>query len=162
MRILTVRQPWAWAIIHGGKNVENRPQNLAGDYRGPIAIHAGKEWDLRGGRSGLIWDALSDDFGWPVGAEAARHDPRPGFDAIRPLGAIIGVVNLVGVHRTRENGECRPMGLGWCSRWAEPNAWHLRLADPRPLVEPIPYKGALGLRELPADVVERILAGVTS
>lgn len=33
MRILTVRQPWAWAIIHGGKDVENRTRNVAGDYR---------------------------------------------------------------------------------------------------------------------------------
>ena len=30
MRVLTVRQPWAWAIIHGGKDVENRVRNLAG------------------------------------------------------------------------------------------------------------------------------------
>ena len=43
MRVLTVRQPWAWAIIHGGKDVENRTRNLAGAYRGPVAIHvAGK------------------------------------------------------------------------------------------------------------------------
>ena len=42
MRILTVRQPWAWAIIHGGKDVENRVRNIAGDYHGPIAIHAAK------------------------------------------------------------------------------------------------------------------------
>lgn len=39
MRILTVRQPWAWAIIHGQKDVENRVRNIAGDYRGPVAIH---------------------------------------------------------------------------------------------------------------------------
>jgi hypothetical protein len=24
VRVLTVRQPWAWAIIHGGKDAENR------------------------------------------------------------------------------------------------------------------------------------------
>jgi hypothetical protein len=40
MRALTVRQPWAWAIVHGGKDVENRTRNLAGSYRGPVAIHA--------------------------------------------------------------------------------------------------------------------------
>lgn len=26
MKALTVQQPWAWAIIHGGKTVENRTQ----------------------------------------------------------------------------------------------------------------------------------------
>lgn len=41
-RILTVRQPWAWAIIHGGKTVENRVRNISGDYRGPVLIHAAK------------------------------------------------------------------------------------------------------------------------
>ena len=40
MRILTVKQPWAWAIIHGQKDVENRTKSL-GPYRGPVAIHAG-------------------------------------------------------------------------------------------------------------------------
>ena len=29
MRVLTVRQPWAWAIIHGQKDVENRVRSLA-------------------------------------------------------------------------------------------------------------------------------------
>ena len=40
---LTVIQPWAWAIAHGGKDVENRswpyPHEL---HRHRIAIHAGK------------------------------------------------------------------------------------------------------------------------
>jgi hypothetical protein len=40
MRALTVRQPWAWAIIHGGKDVENR--SWTNRYAtGLIAIHAG-------------------------------------------------------------------------------------------------------------------------
>ena len=29
LRILTVRQPYAWAIIHGGKDIENRTRNIA-------------------------------------------------------------------------------------------------------------------------------------
>ncbi|NOU05349.1 MAG: hypothetical protein HOO99_04120 [Hyphomicrobiaceae bacterium] len=40
---LSVRQPWAWAIIHAGKNVENRDwvrTNPGMTYRGPVAIHA--------------------------------------------------------------------------------------------------------------------------
>mgnify|MGYP001137357808 FL=1 len=41
MRAITVRQPWAWAIVFGQKDVENRSRNIAGRYRGPVAIHAG-------------------------------------------------------------------------------------------------------------------------
>ena len=39
---LSVRQPWAWAIIHAGKDIENRPWRerwLLGQ-RGRVAIHA--------------------------------------------------------------------------------------------------------------------------
>lgn len=42
---LSVRQPWAWAILHAGKDIENRTQFAItkGDMRpAAIAIHAGK------------------------------------------------------------------------------------------------------------------------
>ena len=42
LRALTVKQPWAWAIAHGGKNIENRNQYTY--QRGTIAIHAGAAW----------------------------------------------------------------------------------------------------------------------
>jgi hypothetical protein len=35
---LSIRQPWAYAILHLGKNVENRPWRT--DVRGPILIQA--------------------------------------------------------------------------------------------------------------------------
>lgn len=35
---LSIRQPWAWAIINAGKDVENRPRRF--HYRGPICLHA--------------------------------------------------------------------------------------------------------------------------
>jgi ASCH domain len=41
VKILTVQQPWAWAIIHAGKDVENRPQYAS--YRGQLLIHAGQK-----------------------------------------------------------------------------------------------------------------------
>jgi hypothetical protein len=42
---LSVRQPWAWAIIHAGKDIENRtwkPGNPGLRFRGPLAIHAAR------------------------------------------------------------------------------------------------------------------------
>lgn len=38
MRIISVKQPWAWAIASGLKLVENRSWRT--HYRGPLAIHA--------------------------------------------------------------------------------------------------------------------------
>lgn len=144
MRILTVRQPWAWAIIHGGKTVENRSRNIAGSYRGPVAIHAGV--------AGASFDAMHPDL-WP-------------FDWRHTFGAIIGVADLVGVHRgtvttgphSMRVASCfragKPFGL--CSPWAEHDAWHLELANARSLPVPIRFKGALGLRELDPKLSARI------
>ena len=35
---LSVRQPWAWALLYGGKTIENRKWTT--HYRGRIWIHA--------------------------------------------------------------------------------------------------------------------------
>ncbi len=42
-RALSIKQPWAWLIVNGHKDVENRdwPTRM----RGPIFIHAGKSYD---------------------------------------------------------------------------------------------------------------------
>jgi hypothetical protein len=46
MRAISVRQPHAWAIIHGGKDVENRSQRAALQFKPAIGervlIHASK------------------------------------------------------------------------------------------------------------------------
>ena len=46
MKALSVRQPWAWAIVAGWKPIENR--TWATDYRGPLLIHAGRREDPDG------------------------------------------------------------------------------------------------------------------
>lgn len=38
MRCLAVRQPWAWALVAGAKDIENRTWGT--DYRGPVIIQA--------------------------------------------------------------------------------------------------------------------------
>jgi hypothetical protein len=47
-KALSIRPPWAWAIAHARKRVENRGRRTK--YRGPVAIHASKrltESDIR-------------------------------------------------------------------------------------------------------------------
>lgn len=44
-KAISVRQPWAWAIIEGGKDIENRdwkPRNAGRRFRGRVFIHAAK------------------------------------------------------------------------------------------------------------------------
>lgn len=132
MRVLTVRQPWAWAIIHGGKTVENRSRNIAGFYRGPVAIHAGL--------------ARPEQHNMASRAHRAAHGGETPTELV--FGAIVGVVDLTDVHHATacpggvEDGEWMPP---FCTPWAMVDGWHLVLANPRPLAKPIPAKGRLGL-----------------
>jgi len=149
MRVLTVRQPWAWAIVHGGKDVENRPRNIAGTYRGPVAIHAGQAWD----------DAVTWNSAWATLLAAMKADGSDPFDAPwqTQRGSIIGVVDLVDVHDPTD----RLFGLtgcqGQCTPWADEGLFHLVLANPRSLATPIPYRGALGLRRPDEATIARIM-----
>lgn len=140
MRILTLRRPWATLLVTPGpnrKDVENRRRNIAGDYRGPVAIHSGHEVDTK---AQLPW----------------AHAPiRPEISAELPAGTIIGTVDLIDVHTAFECS-CYP-----CSPWALADHHHLVTAKPRPLATPIPYRGFLGLRTLPADVADQVLATPT-
>jgi hypothetical protein len=39
-KAISIRQPWAWAIINAGKDIENR--DWPTKFRGPVCIHAAK------------------------------------------------------------------------------------------------------------------------
>lgn len=137
MRILTVQQPWAWAIFHG-KGVENRTKNLAGQWRGNVAIHAGKRLSERGCE--LVPDLLDQTRPELLAAYA---------DTELVYGAILGVAQLVDVH---------PDGDDCCdSPWAESSyvehggrerhhIFHHVLENPILFDEPVPAVGGLGLR----------------
>lgn len=164
-----MRQPWAWAIIHGDppKVVENRSRNVAGSYRGPVAIHAGLAVDA---------DAYDDP--------RVRHeiqqitDPGVPIERMAVRGAFLGVADLVDVHGGRpEEGAFGDTYAAACcsSSWAEfemvevralcerepsyvCSTVHLVLANPRPLPEPIPARGRLGLWTPPGEVLEQLQA----
>lgn len=149
MRVLTVRQPWAWAIVHGGKLIENR--TWLTHYRGPVAIHAGQNGSRRGMRSPLVVRAMRT---------AAALGLQPVHLA---RGFIIGTAELVDAHWA-EPGCCH-------SPWAEYEVYkederrpgrvsHFVLADRRPIDPPVPWRGGLNIRELPIEVAGRVLAGV--
>lgn len=167
MRILTVRQPWAWAIIHGGKDVENRVRNIAGDYRGPVAIHVAQAEDSNAFSLSSTRDAANKAADeWM--AEAVRLRPKS-VETVpwaKGYGYIIGTVDLVDVHGCSTISGCidsndrSDMRRIICSPWAEVHGTHMVLANPRPLATPIPYRGALGLRRLDEETTAQILAQI--
>jgi len=71
---LTVKQPWAWAIVHAGKDIENR--DWVTHYRGPLLVHAGAR--------------LHDDREMPRGIKGPADE-----DLV--LSAIVGIVELADV-----------------------------------------------------------------
>lgn len=116
---LSVRQPWAWAIIHAGKPVENRywrRPNPGLQFRGPVAIHAAK---------GMTRDEYESarDF-----IEQRGHRCPPAAELQR--GGIIGSAYVLDVVRAHAS----PWFFG-------PVALELGDVKPCPFV---PARGALG------------------
>ena len=149
MKAITVKQPWAWAIAHGQKDIENRTWGTG--YRGPIAIHAGARWDEDGAYDKRVLRALhgfGDRFDPPLRVE------RLGPKTVRLLrdqqltpGAVVAVADLVGICTARSTAEQCGCGL-----WAVDGQCHWKVANVRPLPEPVPCKGRLGLWDLPDEV----------
>jgi len=123
---LSIRQPWAWAIINAGKDIENRGWHTS--FRGPVCIHAAKG----------MTKAEYNEFEGAFGFDLRGNYPEPdGFDR----GGIVGVATITACVKNHP------------SKWFF-GAWGFVLADVSP-VKFIPVKGALGFfdwrKNLPGD-----------
>ncbi len=71
MKALSLRQPWAWLIVNGYKDVENR--QWSSSHRGALLIHATQTWDQKGFEFVIenmdVWvpEKENHDFGAIVG-----------------------------------------------------------------------------------------------
>jgi hypothetical protein len=156
---ISVRHPWAWALVYGGKTVENRGQ--ATFYQGPLAIHASGTWDPAGARDPRILAAFAPHL---TAAERAACviDPAKHPDLF-PFGAVIAAAQLTDCHWAefpdRRGGPtcCKPWGeLVHVGPKADHRAWHYVPTDVRPLTEPVPCRGALGVWTVPPAVLAAI------
>jgi hypothetical protein len=146
LRALTIRPPWSHAIAYWGKDVENRTWST--HYQGDLAIHAGKSFDD---------EALED---WRI----VNAITRIGYqgDGLTP-GRVIAVARLYDCHPIPD--ETGLSGCGTparddrtCSLWADETGHHWRLRNVRPLADPVPCKGMLGLWRLPEDAEKAVRA----
>ena len=118
---LSVRQPWAWAIISGGKDVENRSRSSK--FRGRLYVHASKA-------PAEDVDEMCEKAAEEKGVEPARIRAR--YEREEALGKVIGSVEVVDVVTESD------------SRWfGGPYGFVLR--KPRRLAEPIALRGGLGI-----------------
>lgn len=115
---LAVRQPWAWAIIHAGKDIENR---------GPMAVRYMKQ---RGRIAIAASKGMTQAEYWYAAEFMARFGVivPPAADIVR--GAIIGSVDVVDV-----------VSKSMSRWWMGPRGLILR--DPV-ACDPVPSSGALG------------------
>lgn len=144
MKCLTICQPWAWAIVHGPKRIENRtwPTN----HRGKLLIHAGKSRDYvdRG-----VYD-------WWRSAVPEIALPSEGGLV---FGAILGVATLAYCAKTDPADSCSYADRTNQRRFCDEGCWWWVLRDVQRLEKPITYRGAQGLfdvrDELAAEIVAR-------
>ncbi len=132
MKALSLWQPWASAIAIGEKRVETR--HWSTNYRGPLLIHAAK-------RKTDVADEIEDlDLDMDL--------------TTLPFGALVAIARLVDCRCTdglavsdRESmlGNYSTGRFGWM------------LEDIRAFSDPIPYRGAQGLFNVPNDVVFRVI-----
>ena len=134
MKVLSIRQPWAWLIMTGLKDVENRTWNT--DFRGRFAIHASKKFD---------WDALivllkkrvpswiTQSMIAHLGLELAETPEKSKVtESLDEFGVILGEITLVDC--TKRNS----------SVWCDSGLYHFLLKNPIPFRKNIAAAGKLG------------------
>lgn len=120
-KAISIQQPWAWAILHAGKDIENRTwrlptRNLPCD----LVIHAGKRIDSEG----LL-------FLRSMGIEPPAN---------LPTGCLVGEVTVFSCWDVALDGELD-------DKWSfGPYCW--MLVNPVAYWEPIPCKGQLKIFEV--------------
>lgn len=131
MKALSIRQPFASLIIAGVKQFETR--DWPTKYRGKLAIHAAKGWD--------VTDRT-------VAAELAARWPevKTVIGNGVPLGLVLGIVEVEAVYRSHEIAPQlseleRAVGNYQPGR----AAWKLKVIDV--FQRPVQARGALGLWE---------------
>jgi hypothetical protein len=136
IRALTIRQPWAAAIAHGDKRIENRTWPT--QYRGPLLIHAG---------------AAPDPSPGPLAAAAVRGRPVD-------RRAVVAVARLTDCHQ--DDGPCtrwsEPHAWHWVLDEVTPLPVPVVCPGARKLWTPPTDLVDLVCEQLPRDVALRLMA----
>jgi hypothetical protein len=116
-RAISIRQPWAWAVVHAGKDVENRSETAIRAYRPAVGqrilVHASK------GMTRVEYERAVE-FMTSIGVQC------PALDDLA-FGGVIGIVLVVDVvERHRSRWFHGPFALALADPRSEP---FLRCAD---------------------------------
>ncbi len=133
MKAITLRQPWAWAIINAGKDIENRDWKT--HFHGRVAIHAAV------GMTRGEYDRACDYI-----RGVNRRIRIPAYEDLE-RGAIIGTVEIIDCVQEFDS----PWFMG---------EYGFVLARPERLPEPIPCKGRLSFWAVPQNIEARIMKAI--
>ena len=154
MKAITLTAPWAWAVAHAGKDVENRTRRCPSLLGERIAIHAGvapaTKFAANQQRHAIEW------------MKSGLIDRTP----VMSYGSIVAVATVI--------GWCGKSWV-WDQRWLDvvgllghrcdtspwfsgPYGWMLH--DVRALAEPVPARGKQGIWTVGTSAEARILAQI--
>lgn len=128
IKTLSIKQPWAWAIIHAGKDIENRTWRTS--FRGKVLIHASNSFDEK------AYDHLyanKEKYG-------IKLMPTKEY-MIKNSGGLYGLVEITAIRR------------GVQSVWKDKNSFGWILKNPIAL-KFVEAKGQLGL--FPTELTKKL------
>lgn len=137
LKALSLTQPWAELVVLGEKEWETRSWKT--ERRGRIAIHASKKFPKAA-------KELAENDAYYVSTLGKYPITR----VVR--GAIVGTVEIVLMQRTEEIRSFQS-AKEYAFGDYDDGRWGWQLANPVRLPEPIPCRGALGLWEVPPEIV---------
>jgi hypothetical protein len=139
MKCLSLRQDWAAYVALGAKPVENR--SWATKWRGPLLIHASVKPDPN-----MVLTTAQVEAAKAAIREKHQQTTDAQFDTAYAQGAIIAKVELI---RIWDDFTDKPA----LHLWHEPGLLGWVFEDPVIFPKPIPYKGQLGVFEVPDSVI---------
>lgn len=178
---ISVHAPWAWALLYGGKDVENRspsfPMRHRGDpVLGEVWLHAslwpgrGPLRDFSDAKAAFVAEGqrMVETMWEAQGWLDETYDIRDSGSLARlyalteqQCGVSVPTISDLGSMRGRIVGRVtvtgyRPPSDPPDSPWYVPGSRAIMLADPRPLPRPVPCRGALGWWPVPAEVLREL------
>lgn len=131
MKAISIRQPWAWLIVHAGKDIENREWPTS--TRGRIAIHAGKTMTKADYEACVLFCRSLPPFTLPADFEF------PTFEELKQqCGGLVGAMRITDcVNQSPSPWFCGPYGFVIESAMSIPF---------------LPFKGSLGFFHVGLDI----------
>jgi hypothetical protein len=136
VKILTIRQPWLWAITHATKRVENRQWRT--HYRGPVLLHAAVT---------CTSIEYEESVRWMLARKLVRPGDVPSLGEL-PRGFVVARASIIDCIRNADVP---------ADKWAIPGCYGLVLDDVV-LVKAARFVGSLRLRDAPASLVREVAA----